>query len=231
MVRPGDIVLLHDPQTAGLAAHAARTGAHTSSGAVTSAATPQTRSPTRAGRSCGRTSRTRSAFIFSRRAYAPDWVAGEPALGHPALARPLQRQERRADARRTSTQPCARPGSWTPARTTAASRSPAATAAPAGPGPPAARSWTGAAAAARRARGAAGQPLGPAQGHGRRARRPSPTHLDRCRPTCTSAGRAGRRGGQRRPRGRRGARECHGLWAALPAASARRVHLCLPADG
>ena len=55
LVRPGDVVLLHDPQTAGLAA-GLKGSAPSSCGAATSVATTRRRSPTSVGTSCGSTS-------------------------------------------------------------------------------------------------------------------------------------------------------------------------------
>ena len=70
---------------------------------------------------------------------------------------------------------------------------------------------------ARRAARRPGQPVGPAQGHGRRARRLRPDGRRRSRRRPPDAGRPGRVRGDRRPGGRRGARRVPGsAGAACP---------------
>ena len=76
MVSPGDIILLHDPQTAGLARMLADRGAHV---VWRCHIGRDTQTPlTDAGWAFLRPHIEEvGAFIFSRRAYAPDWVPAE----------------------------------------------------------------------------------------------------------------------------------------------------------
>ncbi len=76
MVSPGDIILLHDPQTAGLARMLADRGAHVVWRCHIGRDTPTPL--TDAGWAFLRPHIEEvGAFIFSRRAYAPDWVPAE----------------------------------------------------------------------------------------------------------------------------------------------------------
>ena len=77
MVRPGDIVLLHDPQTAGLARMLAGRGAHVVWRCHIGRDDRRPRSPTRAWAFLRPLVERAGAFIFSRREYAPDWVPAE----------------------------------------------------------------------------------------------------------------------------------------------------------
>ena len=104
---PGDIVLLHDPQTAGLAGGAAAAGARTSSGAATSAATAPTSTPTAAWEFLRPFVEHADAFVFSRPEYAPAWCRPTRVWRHPA---------------RRSTRSARRTRRSTPARSTAALR-------------------------------------------------------------------------------------------------------------
>ena len=74
MVRPGDIVLLHDPQTAGLAGMLREAGAHIIWRCHIGRDTPT--DLTDIGWAFLRPHiQDADAFIFSRRAYAPEWVS------------------------------------------------------------------------------------------------------------------------------------------------------------
>ncbi len=97
LVRPGDIVLLHDPQTAGLVEPAAGAGAPGSCGGATSGGTNRRARPRSGGTSCGGFLDGADAFIFSRRQYAPPWVAATKRVDHPAVAGSVQPEERRAE--------------------------------------------------------------------------------------------------------------------------------------
>ncbi len=76
LVQPGDIVLLHDPQTAGLASGLEGTGAHVVWRCHVGRDTPNERTDDAWAflRPYVEASR---AVIFSRRSYAPGWVAAE----------------------------------------------------------------------------------------------------------------------------------------------------------
>ena len=63
LVRPGDIVILHDPQTAGLVGAVMRAGAHVVWRCHVGVDT-RTRNPTTHGNSCGRTSKASTATCF-----------------------------------------------------------------------------------------------------------------------------------------------------------------------
>ena len=91
-IRPGDLVLLHDPQTAGLAAPLARAGArvvwrcHIGVGWENDA--------TRAGWDFLRPHLgPAEGYVFSRREYVPSWLPDEQGLDHPAVDRPVLPEE------------------------------------------------------------------------------------------------------------------------------------------
>jgi hypothetical protein len=78
-VRPGDVVIVHDPQSAGLIA-ALRAAGRRSCGAATSASTGPTTLPVRRGSFCSRTSPT-PMCTCSRAGRSPGtgWIAsGSP---------------------------------------------------------------------------------------------------------------------------------------------------------
>ena len=96
VVRQGDIVLLHDPQTAGLVDGLRAAGAivawrcHIGRDEPAELAT--------LGWEFIRSFAERAdAFVFSRRQYAPDWVPEEKLWIIPPVAGPVQREERGAD--------------------------------------------------------------------------------------------------------------------------------------
>ena len=100
-VSPGDIVLLHDPQTAGLAEASARAGRlHVVWRCHVGRDDAQRRSRPRPGTSCARSSTPAELFVFSRRVYAPDWVDPRPAGGDPTVDRPVLDQEHASSIRR-----------------------------------------------------------------------------------------------------------------------------------
>ena len=76
MVRPGDIVLLHDPQTAGLAGMLSEAGAHIVWRCHIGRDTPTPLTDIGWGFLRPHIEAA-DAFIFSRRAYAPAWVPGD----------------------------------------------------------------------------------------------------------------------------------------------------------
>ena len=91
-VRPGDIVLLHDPQTAGLVEGLHQTGAHviwrSHIGRDDSTA------DTDSGWEFLRGYLTNAdAFVFSRLSYVPDWVSVGAGAGDRALHRPVLDEE------------------------------------------------------------------------------------------------------------------------------------------
>ncbi len=106
-VRPGDVVLLHDPQTAGLAAPLKATGA-----AVLWRCHVGTDAANRWTEEAWSFLRPYLAacdgFVFSRREYVPAWVPSEPGVDHPALDRPVLAEEPGAVDRRRSA------ASWPP---------------------------------------------------------------------------------------------------------------------
>ena len=126
------------------------------------------------------------AFVFSRRVYAPDWVDRRPAGRDPAVDRPVLGQEPRARPGRPSARSWPRSG-WSSG------------AEPDGPvqferrdGSPGTRARTtrglivdGPPPPARRPPRRAGEPVGPAQGHGRRdgGLRPDGRRRSRTTPT------------------------------------------------
>ena len=73
VVRSEDVVLLHDPQTAGLVARLKQTGAP-SCGAATSAPSSRTSTSTRPGTSSRPIVEGADACVFSRHAYVPGWA-------------------------------------------------------------------------------------------------------------------------------------------------------------
>ena len=106
LVRPDDVVLLHDPQPAGLAAAAEARRRAASSGAATSASTRRTSGPSAPGSSCARTSSDVGRVrVLARRLRA---ALGRPRRGcrDPAVDRPVLGQERAdlaaANVRRSS---------------------------------------------------------------------------------------------------------------------------------
>ena len=111
-VRPGDVVLLHDPQTAGMVDGPSRERAPTSSGAATWAST---RPPSVTDAGVGVPAPLRRAGgrgdLLPRWSTSRDWVDRSPGLADPALPRPVQRQERRPGRGRPGGDPAAgRPG-------------------------------------------------------------------------------------------------------------------------
>ena len=87
-VRPGDVVLLHDPQTAGLAAPLAQAGARVVwrchigvdwEDEVTRAGWEFLRPHLAAAQ----------AYVFSRQEYVPSWIPAAEGLDHPAVDRPV----------------------------------------------------------------------------------------------------------------------------------------------
>ena len=79
LVRPGDVVLLHDPQPAGLLPALRRAG-RSWCGAATSAATRRTNGRSDPGSSCDRISRTPTRSCSHAASSAPDWA--EPTRTH-----------------------------------------------------------------------------------------------------------------------------------------------------
>ena len=133
-VRPGDFVLLHDPQTAALAPELRELRCDTWCGAATSGSTTRTSTRSGPGTSCGPTSRTVDAYVFSCEQFAPPWIdrdrlevippsidpfsaKNEPmdaaeVIPHPAVRRPDRR--RATDHRsRPSRAATGRPGAST----------------------------------------------------------------------------------------------------------------------
>ena len=128
-IRPGDIMLLHDPQTAGLVEGLQRVGAKVIWRCHIGRDT--TNKHTDRGWAFLRPYiENADAFVFSRREYAPDWVPRGPALHHPAGHRPVLGEEPVCSSRATSwaSSPTQ---AWSPTACPARQPgSPAATAAP-----------------------------------------------------------------------------------------------------
>ena len=128
--------------------------------------------PTRRGPSCGPTSNGADAFVFSREEYVPDWVDRERLVIIPPSIDPFSAKNRELDPPTVSAILATvgvghrrRSGRAGPLRTPR--RLPGHRPAPHRP------HRRRSAAAPRRAARRPGQPVGPAQGHGRRARRAS----------------------------------------------------------
>ena len=87
-VRPGDVVPLHDPQTPGLAAPLAQTGARVVWRCHIGVDCED--DVTRAGWEFLRPHLAAAeAHVFSRREYVPSWIPGRQGLDHPAVDRPV----------------------------------------------------------------------------------------------------------------------------------------------
>ena len=221
----GDIVLLHDPQTAGCADGLARPA-----GARRVALPRRPRPPNDAtergmGVPAALPRATRDAFVFSRAEYAPEWVDGDRLVVIPPSIDPFSRQEHARSEPDDVAPSCARAGLVAAASRTAGATS-AATRRLAGP------------ASDRRADSSLdgpprrpttplvrpGEPLGPAQGHGRRDEGLRPA-WPRTRPDGRppDARRAGRLRRDRRPGGRRGARRLPADWRAPARGRTRRA--------
>ena len=92
LVRPGDIVLLHDPQTAGLAAPLVRAGARVVWRCHIGV--DWQNDTTRAAWDFLRPYLAPAhGFVFSRRQYVPPWIPAGASLDHPAVHRPVLREE------------------------------------------------------------------------------------------------------------------------------------------
>ena len=164
------------------------------------------------------------AFVFSRRVYAPYWVDG-----------PGSSSSRRRSTRsrpRTATHAAACSASWRGG--SGRRRDPAArcTTPPrrhGGLGARPHRSSSTARAAPRRSACGPGEPVGPAEGHGRRDGRLRPLgRPDRCP---SDARRPGVSGVSDDPEGAEVLEECRRDWRALPDAVRGRVHLAsIPMD-
>ena len=75
LVRPGVVVLLHDPQTAGLVEGMRRTGAHVIWRSHIGRDDPS--ADTDRGGFPGRYLENADAFVFSGQRYVPDWLASD----------------------------------------------------------------------------------------------------------------------------------------------------------
>ena len=199
LVRAGDVVFLHDPQTAGLVPPHRKPGA-ASSGAATSASTSRTSSPARPGRSCARyVEDGRRLRLFPRRPMSGR--ASTPTGSGSCRRRSTpSRRRTRSSLPRRSTRSSARVGLAEPS----GGGGPVFTRQDGTPGrvDRARRADQDGAGARGRAAGRPGIALGPAQGPGGRDR-----VLRRAR-AATRRAPAARRprvaGGRRRPRGGRG---------------------------
>ena len=124
-MRPGDIVLLHDPQTAGLVEGCAARGARGL--ALPHRPGHPERPPDQGWGFLRPYLEPADAFIFSRAAYAPAWVAADRLWVIPPSIDPFTAKNQALERAEVAAILPA-PG-WWPARCTPAPRSPAATAA------------------------------------------------------------------------------------------------------
>ena len=96
LIRPGDLVLLHDPQTAGLAAALARAGARVAWRCHIGV--DWENDATRAGWSFLRPHLACvKGYVFSRRQYAPPWVPGEKVWTIPPSIDPFSPKNQHLD--------------------------------------------------------------------------------------------------------------------------------------
>ena len=105
--RPGDVVLLHDPQTAGLAEGLMGSGAAVAWRCHIGLDEPDGIADPRAGRSCARTSSRRTPSSSPRRAYAPAWVPTDRLRVVPPSLDPFS-----ARTRCSASTTCGRPSRW-----------------------------------------------------------------------------------------------------------------------
>ena len=227
VVQAGDIVLLHDPQTAGLA------------GELRQRREDGLALPRRQGRP-QRAHRRGWNFlrpyveqahdvIFSRRVYAPPWVDADHLWVIPPSLDPFSPKNcglTEADVAAA----LALQGWWTwvmPPTTSTFTRRDGSTGTVrrhAGLLPVAPRS-------ARRQGRPAGQPLGPPQGHGRGTPRLRPHDLSAARRRPSDAGRSGHVRGGDDPEGAEVLEECRTIWRAQPVEDAAPSAPLQPAHG
>ena len=224
--RSRDIVLLHDPQTAGMVDGLRATGVRVVWRCHVGSDTRNDETD-EAWAFLRHYLERADAFVFSRAEYVPEWMDGDRVVVIPPSIDPFSAKNRDLDRTNRRWHPGdggPGPGHRARAPISFQRRDGSLGTDPAAHRPHRRRSATASGREAHRP----GQPLGSAQGHGRRAHQLHPDGRRRSRRRPPGAGRPGRVRGDRRPGGRRRPHRVPGALAQPARAHARsrppRVH-------